>query len=115
MVRRKCLTLGLAVSLTTIGFALAVPARGLHAAQHHGGGGHHMHGRGGGGAVGGFGGFGVGPIFFAPVFVMGPGMFLSPMPMMMPVGPIMPPPLPGIGAGGGVPMGNIRPRPDKES
>jgi hypothetical protein len=105
MVRRKLITLGLAISVTMMGFALALPGRGLRAAQHHGGGGHH---RGRGGGFGGFGGFGVGlPYFYGPVIVMGPGMFLAPMPVGMPVGPIMPPPPPGIL--GSAPMGNVRP------
>jgi tetratricopeptide (TPR) repeat protein len=104
MARRKLFTLGLAISVTLAGFAFALPGRGLRAAQH--GGGHHHHGRGGG--FGGFGGFGVGlPYFYGPIIVMGPGMFLAPMPVGMPMGPIMPPPPPGIL--NGARMGNVRP------
>jgi hypothetical protein len=110
MARRKLFTMVLAIFATMIVFALALPGSGLRAAQR--GGHHHHHGRGGGfGGVGGFGpflSFGVGvPGFYAPIIVVGPGMFLAPMPVGMPVGPIMPPPPPGIL--GGVPAADIRP------
>jgi hypothetical protein len=104
MVRRKLLSMGLAICATMIGFALALPGSGLRAAQH---GGHHHHNGHGGGFVP-FGGFGVGlPYFYPPIFVMGPGMFLAPMPVGMPVGPIMPRPPSGII--GGAPAANLRP------
>ena len=112
MVRRKLFNIGLAISVTMIGFALALPGSGLRAAQHAGGGGQHHHGRGGGGfagvGFGGFGGFGIGlPYFYSPVIVMGPGMFLAPMPIGMPMGPVMPLPPPGIM--GSAPAANLRP------
>jgi tetratricopeptide (TPR) repeat protein len=90
MARRKNLCLGLAILVTTTGFAQAVQGQGHH------GGGHHRGGRWGGSGFGGGLGFGGGFAYiYPPVFVMGPGMFLTP-PMMMPVGPLMPPPPPGI-------------------
>jgi tetratricopeptide (TPR) repeat protein len=107
MTRRKLFTMGLAILATMIVFALALPTNGLRAAQH---GGHHHHGRGGGfGGFGPVGGFGVGlPYFFyPPIIVMGPGMFLAPVPMGMPIGPVMPPPPPGIM--GSAPAANLRP------
>ena len=107
MARRKLFSIALTVSATMIGFALAVPGSELRAAQHGGGHHHHHGGRGGFGGFGPFAGFGVGlPGFYAPIIIIAPGMFPTPMPVGMPVGPIMPPPPPGIG--GGAPVANMR-------
>jgi hypothetical protein len=100
MARRNLLTLGVAALVTMIGIAKPGPGHTALARQH--GGGHHHGGVGGGhgrgGAFGPFnGGFGVGfPFFYPPVFLIGPGMFLAPMPVVMPNGPLMPLPPPGI-------------------
>jgi hypothetical protein len=100
--RPKLLNTGLAILVTMIGFAQALPRDDLQAAPQHGGG-HHPGGMPGGMRGRGFGGFGVGfgfglPYVYGPVVVMGPGMFLTPMPMpgMFPTGPLMPPPPPGM-------------------
>jgi hypothetical protein len=93
MARRKLLCAGLAILVAT-----TVLPRAVHGQGHFGGGhgGHHRGGQFGGLGFGAGVGFGVGlPFVYAPVFVMGPGMFPTP-PMMMPVGPLMPRPMPGM-------------------
>ena len=97
MTRRRVLKPGTAILITMMGFALVLPLDAVQARQQRGGH-HHAPGNQGRGGLGGFGpGFGVGfPYVYAPVFVMGPGMFLSPTPMMMPIGPLMPRPMPGF-------------------
>jgi len=109
MARRKVFILSLATTVVMMmGFAQA--------GQRHGGGnGGGQHGgfaqNHGGFRGGGFApfsaGFGVGiPIFYSPVFFVGPGMMLAPMPVYMPTGPLMALPPPGIlpppGAGANV-------------
>ncbi len=99
MARRKLVILSAtAILVATVGFAHAGMRR-----RHGGGGGHgggnrsQGGGLGLGGGFGGFGpfygGFGVGiPIFYPPIFVVGPGMFVAPMAN----GPLMPLPPPGL-------------------
>ena len=98
---RRVLKSGSAILVTMMGFALVLPRDAVQARPQHGGGHHHDQGHQGNQGRGGFGGFGPGfgvgfPVVYAPVFVMGPGMFLSPTPAMMPIGPIMPRPVPGF-------------------
>ncbi len=99
MARRKLFILALAASFAMMmGLAHARQHSGGHGGGHHGGGGPPHHGGMNGGGFGPFfGGFGVGlPYFYAPVFVVGPGMFFGPTPMVMPNGPLMPLPPPGM-------------------
>ena len=98
MARRKLVILSAtAILVATVGFAHAGMRQG------HGGGGHGGGHRSNGGGLGRgagfgpfgpfFGGFGVGiPVFYPPIFVVGPGMFVGPMGN----GPLMPLPPPGM-------------------
>ena len=97
MTRRRVLKPSTAILITMMGFASVWPGDAVYARPQHGGH-HHAPGNQGRGGLGGFGpGFGVGfPYVYAPVFVLGPGMFLAPTPMMMPIGPLMPRPVPGL-------------------
>ena len=95
---RKLLHAGVAILVTTTGFALAGQGHGpVHQAPPHPRHGNGAPGQGFAVCGGFFSGFGGAfPLVYPPVFVMGPGMFPAPMPMMMPPGPLMPPPLPGM-------------------
>jgi hypothetical protein len=102
MARRKLVIVSATTILVaTVGFAHAGMRQGHGGGGH--GGGHHSQGGGPGrnGGFGGFGpfvgGFGVGiPVFYPPIFVVGPGMFVAPMPAGMQGGPLMPLPPPGM-------------------
>jgi hypothetical protein len=93
MARRTLLLSGWAILVATVASPLAVHGQGHHGGMH---GGHHHPGQFGGLGFGAGFGFGFGGIaIYSPVFVMGPGMFVTP-PMMMPAGPLLPRPIPGL-------------------